>query len=252
MASSDWIGWTAVAVGGCAVVSAFAFTTTQVGQGLAFGFGAFIVFFGALSVLAHDRAPDHWGLAVVGLAMFTVPFIGNGYSYDRWSSWTCWLAGGLAVILGGFAWMHDRTTTEYGISDVGDSQRLRHPWSYWIGRLALIVGLAAVLLSTGLPATAAPRAVTIGLGAMIAVVAVWSLLASEPTHNFLTLAIVGFALFLSPWVAAFSGDTVAWTGWVAGALATALGVAGYLRGERGDFAAAVRDDSTEQYRRRYR
>ncbi|GAA2572070.1 SPW repeat protein [Mycolicibacterium diernhoferi] len=234
------------------MVSAFAFTTTQVGQGLAFGFGAFIVFFGALSVLAHDRAPDHWGLAVVGLAMFTVPFIGNGFSYDRWSSWTCWLAGGLAVILGGFAWMHDRTTTEYGISDVGDSQRLRHPWSYWIGRLALIVGLAAVLLSIGLPATAAPRAVTIGLGAMIAVVAVWSLLASEPTHNFLTLAIVGFALFLSPWVAAFSGDGIAWTGWVAGGLATALGVAGYVRGERGDFATAVRDDSTERYRRRYR
>lgn len=51
--------------------------------GFAFGFGAFIAFFGALSVLAHNRTPDHWGLVVVGLAMFTVPFIGNAYSYDR-------------------------------------------------------------------------------------------------------------------------------------------------------------------------
>ena len=62
----------------------------------------------------------------------------------------------------------------------------------------------------------------------------------------------GFALFLSPWVAGFAGDNLAWTAWVAGALTTALGVAGYLRDERLDFATAVRDDSAEQYRRRFR
>ena len=74
MSSRLWIGWVAVGIGVCAVVSAFAVSSTQVGQGFAFGFGAFIAFFGALSVLAHNRAPDHWGLLVVGLAMFVAPF----------------------------------------------------------------------------------------------------------------------------------------------------------------------------------
>lgn len=252
MNSKTWIGWAAVAIGVCAVVSAFAFSSTPLGEGFTFGFGAFIAFFGALSVLAHNRTPDHWGLLVVGVAMFTVPFVGNAYNYDRGASWTCWIAGGLAIILGGFAWTHDRTPTEYGISELGDSQRLRHPWSYLIGRLALIIGLASVLLGIAFHSTPAGTAVTVGLGGLIAVVAVWSLLASEPTHNFLTLAITGFALFLSPWVAGFAGDDLAWTAWVAGALATVLGVAGYVRDESQDFATAVRDDSAERYRRRYR
>ncbi|MCV7150802.1 SPW repeat protein [Mycobacterium pyrenivorans] len=239
-------------MGVCAVVSAFAVSSTQAGQGFAFGFGAFIAFFGALSVLAHNRTPDHWGLLLVGLAMFTVPFVGNPYNFDRGASWTCWVAGGLAIILGGFAWTHDRTPTEYGITELGDSQQLRHPWSFLIGRMALIIGLASVLLGIAFRSTAAGTAVTIGLGGLIAVVAVWSLLASEPTHNFLTLGITGFALFLSPWVAGFTADSLAWTAWVAGALATALGVVGYLRDERLDFATAVRDDSAERYRRRFR
>lgn len=252
MNSRTWVGSVAVVIGVCAVVSAFAFSSTRVGEGFAFGFGAFIAFFGVLSVLAHNRTPDHWGLVVVGLAMSIAPFVGNPYSYDRGASWTCWVAGGLAIILGGFAWTHDRTPTEYGITEVGDSQRLRHPWSYWIGRLALIIGLASVLLGVALRSTAAGTAVTVGLGGMIAVVAVWSLLASEPTHNFLTLTITGFALFLSPWVAGFTGDNLAWTAWVAGVLAAALGVVGYLQDERLDFATAVREDSAERYRERFR
>lgn len=252
MNSRTWVGWVAIFIGVGAVVSALAFSSTRVGEGFAFGFGAFIAFFGALSVLAHNRTPDHWGLVVVGLAMFIVPFVGNPYSYDRGASWTCWVAGGLAIILGGFAWTHDRTPTEYGFTELGDRQRLRHSWSYWIGRLALIIGLASVLLGIALHSTAAGTAVTVGLGGLIAVVAVWSLLASEPTHNFLTLAITGFALFLSPWVAGFTGDNLALTAWVAGALAATLGVVGYLQDERLDFAADVRQDSAEQYRRRFR
>lgn len=252
MNSRIWIGWGAVAIGLCAVVFAFAVSSTRVGEGFAFGFGAFIAFFGALSVLAHNRAPDHWGLVVVGLAMFIVPFVGNAYNYDRGASWTCWVAGGLALILGGIGWTHDRTATEYGINEMGDSQRLRNRWSYLIGRLALTVGLASVLLGIAFHSTPAGTAVNVGLGGMIAVIAVWSLLASEPTHDFLTLAITGFALFLSPWVAGFAGDNLAWTAWVAGALAAALGVAGYLRDERLDFATAVRDDSAERYRRGFR
>ena len=72
----------------------------------------------------------------------------------------------------------------------------------------------------------------IGLGGLIAMIAVWSLLAVDPAYDFLTLAITGFALLLSPWVGGFVGDNTAVTAWVAGALAMVLGVAGYRRGER--------------------
>lgn len=252
MNSKLWIGWSALVIGACAAVSAFVVSSTQAGQGLAFGFGAFIAFFGAMSVLAHNRAPVHWGLVVVGVVMLALPFISGAFNFDSGAAWTCWLAGGLSLILGGIGWTHDKTQAQDGMSEWGDSQHLRNGWSFWIGRLALAVGLASIALGVALHSAPAGTAVTIGLGAMIAVVSVWSLLASEPTHDFLLLATVGFAMFLSPWVAGYTGDAIAWPAWVAGALATALGVAGYLKDERMDFATAVRDDSAERYREQFR
>ena len=154
------------------------------------------------------------------------------------------------MILGGVGWARAKRQSPDTINEVGDGQGLRSQLSFWIGRAALVVGLGAVLLGIASDTTAAGVAVTIGLGALAAVVAVWSLLAVDPTHDFLTLAVTGFALFLSPWVAGFAGDNAAWTAWVAGALATALGVAGYLRGERLDFTT-VRDDAAARYRKRF-
>ncbi|MCV7132429.1 SPW repeat protein [Mycobacterium hodleri] len=252
MSRGTWICWAAAAVGVCAVVAAFAASSTRVGEGFAFGFGAFIVFFGVLSVFAHTRAPDYWGLVVVGLAMFIVPFLGNGYAYDLGASWTCWVAGALAMILGGVGWTQEKAHTGDRINEIGDNQGLRSAWSFWIGRTALFVGLVTVLMGVALHSTAAGTAVTVGFGAMMAVIAVWSLLAVDPTHDFLTLAVVGLALFLSPWVGGFADSGSAWTAWVSGALTTALGVAGYLRGERLDFATVVRDDSAARYRKRFR
>jgi len=232
-------------------VAALAASSTRVGEGFAFGFGAFIVFFGVLAVLAFNRGPDYWGMVVVGLAMFTVPFLGNGYNADPGASWTCWVAGGIAMILGGVGWVRAKRRSPDTINEVGGGQGLRRQLSFWIGRAALVVGLGTVLLGIASDTTAAGVAVTIGLGALTAVVAVWSLLAVDPTHDFLTLAVTGFALFLSPWVAGFAGDNAAWTAWVAGALATALGAAGYLRGERLDFTTTVRDDAAARYRKRF-
>jgi len=246
-----WVGGAAVGLGICAVVAAFAASSTKVGEGFAFGFGAFIAFFGLLAVLARNRAPDHWGLVVVGLAMFIVPFLGSGYKPDLGAAWTCWVAGTLAMILGGIGWLRDKPPTENSINEVGSSQAARSALSYWIGRAALAVGLATVLLGIAAHNTAAATAVTVGLGGLTAVIAVWSLLAVDPTHDFLTLGVTGFALFLSPWVAGFAETNAAWTAWTAGVLATALGVAGYLRGERLDFATTVRDDAAERYRSRF-
>lgn len=247
--NKSWIGGAAVAIGVGAVVAAFAASSTRVGEGFAFGFGAFIAFFGLLAVLARNRSPDHWGLFVAGLGMFIVPFLGNGYSADLGASWTCWLAGGLAMILGGIGWVGGKPATEYGVDEIGSGRTERSALSFWIGRAALVVGLACVLLGIAAHTTAAGIAVTVGLGGLTAVFAVWSLLAVDPTHDFLTLACTGFALFLAPWVGGFAGDTAAWTAWVSGALVAALGVAGYWRGERMDFAATVRADASARYRK---
>ena len=80
----------------------------------------------------------------------------------------------------------------------------------------------------------------------------WSMLAADPTRDYFTLAVVGFALFLAPWLAGFAGDEAAWAAWIPGFIATALGVAGYLRGESLDFARTVNDDAHARYRQRFR
>jgi hypothetical protein len=92
----------------------------------------------------------------------------------------------------------------------------------------------------------------IGFGAMIAVIAVWSFLAADPTRDYLTLAVVGFALLLAPWVGGFTSDAAAWTAWASGIAATALGVVGYVRGESLDFATTVRDNAATRYQERFR
>lgn len=247
-----WIGWAATAVGVAAVVAALAASTTDVGQGFTFGFGAFIVFFGLLSVAARDRNAEYWGLVVVGLAMFIVPFLGNGYAADPGASWTCWAAGAAAMIFGGVGWVSGKTPIESDIDDVSGGPAKRGAESFWIGRVVLVVALATVLLGIAVRTTAAGTAVTIGLGGMTAVIAVWSLLAVDPTHDFLTMAVTGFALFLSPRVAGFAGDSAARTAWIAGVVVTAPGAAGYLRGQNLNFGATVAQDTAAHYRKQYR
>ena len=242
-----WIGWAAVAFGVGAVVAAFVTSSTQVGEGFAFAFGAFVAFFGTLAVLPRNRRPDHWGLVVVGMAMFLVPVLGDGYAADPGASWTCWVAGGLAMGLGGIGWAGGKTSTEDGMNRMGSGQVVRSAMSFWIGRAALVVGLSTVLLGIATDNTTTGTAVTIGLGGLLALIAVWSLLAVDPTYDFLTLAVAGLALFLSPWVGGFIGETAGATAWVGGALATAIGVAGYLRGENLNVATTARDDAGAPY-----
>lgn len=248
-----WVDSAALVVGIGAVVSSIAVSSTRVGEGLTFGFAAFIAFFGVLSLLVRNRTPDHWGLLVVGLAMFILPWLGSGFAADTGAAWTCWVAGALAMALGAAGWVSDRPPTEYGIKEYSTSETRRSALSFWIGRAALVVGLVTVVLGAvvvHLPP--AGVAVTVGFGGLTTVIAVWSLLAVDPTHDFLTLAVAGFALFLAPWVAGFAGDGAAWTVWLSGAIATALGVAGYLRGESLDFSRKVRDDADARYRERFR
>jgi hypothetical protein len=206
-----------------------------------------------LSLLVRNRTPDHWGLFVVGLAMFLVPWLGGGFAPDRGAAWTAWVAGFLAMALGAVGWLSGRPPTETGISEYGAPGTERSALAGWISRAALVARIVTVVLgATVVHSSAAGIAVTVGLGGLTAVIAVWSLLAVDPTHDYLTLAVVGFALFLGPWVGGFAGDGAAWTAWVSGCIVTVLGVAGYLRGESLDFSRTVRDNAEARYRERFR
>jgi hypothetical protein len=122
----------------------------------------------------------------------------------------------------------------------------------WISRAALVIGLGTVVMgATVAQSSPAAVAVTVGLGGFTAVIAMWSMLAADPTRDYFTMAVVGFALFLAPWLAGFAGNEAAWAAWIPGSVATALGVAGYLRGESLDFARTVCGDADARYRQRF-
>ena len=248
-----WIGSAALAAGIGAVVASITLTSTPAGQGLTLGFGAFIAFFALLSLLARNQTPTHWGLFVAGFVLFLLPWLGEGFTPDPAAAWTAWVAGFLAMALGAVGWLNSRPPTVYGINENTSSQTKPSAVAGWISRAALVVGLGTVVLgATVVQSSPAAVAVTVGLGGFTAVIAMWSLLAADPTRDYFTLAVVGFALFLAPWLAAFAGDKAAWAAWDPGFIATALGVAGYLRGESLDFARTVRNDADARYRQRFR
>ena len=246
------LGWAAMVVGISAVVSSIAVTSTRAGAGLTFGFGAFIAFFALLSLLVRNRTADYWGLFVAGFVMFLLPWLVGGFVPDRGAAWTAWVTGFLAMTLGAVGWLRGTPPTVSGIKEYGSRATKPGPLARWISRAALVVGLAAVVLgATVVHTSVAGIAVTVGFGALTAAIAMWSLLAVDPTLDYLKLAVVGFALFLAPWVAGF-GDAGAWTAWVSGGIATALGVTGYLRGESLEFASAVRDGAEARYQSTFR
>ena len=51
------IGWAALVLGIGGVVASLAVTSTRAGEGLTFGFAAFIAFFGLLSLLVRNPTP---------------------------------------------------------------------------------------------------------------------------------------------------------------------------------------------------
>jgi hypothetical protein len=248
-----WIGSAALIAGIGAVVSSITLTSTPAGQGLTLGFGAFVALFAVLSLLARNQTPSLWGLFVAGFVLFLLPWLGAGFVPDPAAAWTAWVVGFLAMALGAIGWLNGRPPTVYGIIENTSSQTKPSAVARCISSAALVVGLGAVVLgATVAQSSPAAVALTVGLGALTAVIAMWSMLAADPTRDYFTLAVVGFALFLAPWLAAFAGDETAWAAWIPGSIATALGVAGYLRGETLDFAQTVNDDAHARYHHRFR
>lgn len=248
----SWIGWAALVVGIGAIVASITVTATPAGQGLTLAFAAFIAFFALLSLLARNQTPTHWGLFVAGFVLFLLPWLGEGFAPDPGAAWTAWVVGFLVMAVGAVGWLSGGPPTMYGINENTSGQTRPSAVARWISRAALVVGLGAVVLgATIVQSSPAAVAVTVGLGGFTAVIAVWSMLAADPTRDYFTLAVVGFALLLAPWLAGFADDEAAWAAWVPGLIATALGVAGYLRGESLDFARTARAAADERYRQRY-
>jgi hypothetical protein len=249
---TSWIGWAALVVGLAAAAASITLTATPAGQGLTLGFAGFISFFALLSLLARNPTPTLWGLFVAGFVLFLLPWLGEGFTPDPAAAWTAWVVGFLTMALGAIGWLNSRPPTVYGINENTSSQTRPTAVARWISRAALVVGLCAVVLgATVAQSSPAAVAVTVGLGGFTAVIAVWSMLAADPTRDYFTLAVVGFALLMAPWIAGFAGDEAAWAAWIPGLTATTLGVAGYLCGESLDFARTVREDAHARYRRRF-
>ncbi len=250
--ANPWIAWAALVLGICALVASLTLTSTPTGGGLTLGLAAFIAFFGLLALLVRNPTPDYWGLAVAGFVMFLLPWLGAGFAPDRAAAWTAWVVGFFAMTLGAVGWLRGRPPTVYGINENSSSTTKLSAVAGRISKAALVVGVVTVVLgATLVRSSTAAVVVTVGLGAFTAVIALWSLLAADPTRDYLTLAVIGLALVLAPWMAAFAGDDAAWAAWVPGAIATALGLAGYLRGDSLDFATTVRADATARYRQQF-
>jgi hypothetical protein len=111
------IGWAALVLGIGGIVASLAFTSTRAGEGLTFGFAAFIAFFGLLSLLVRKPTPDHWVLFVSGFVLFLLPWLGAGFAPDLGAAWTAWVVGCVAMTLGAIGWLNDKPPTVTGINE---------------------------------------------------------------------------------------------------------------------------------------
>lgn len=107
------------------------------------------------------------------------------------------------------------------------------------GAIALILGIATMTASVWFDTTPVGSGVTLGLGAIAAIYALWSLIARDPTKDHWSLSVVGLILFISPWIGQFAGDGAAWTAWIAGALIMLVGSSAYLADEFADVTAST-------------
>jgi len=137
-------------------------------------------------------------------------------------------------------------SSEYGITEKTTRHASAGAAAVCISSMALALGVVTIARAA-LHTHPTGFAVTIGFGAMIAAIALWSLLVTDPTYHYLTVSVLGFALLLAPGFGGFTDDAAAWTAWASGLGATTLGLGGYLRGETPDFEATDRDPATAPY-----
>jgi len=109
-----------------------------------------------------------------------------------------------------------------------------------IGGAALTLGVVTASTPAWAATTPVSAAATVGLGAMTAVYALWSLIARDPTKDHWALSVVGFVLFLTPWVGGFAGSAAGWVAWIIGAAITVLAGGAYVADEAD--SVTIRDE----------
>ena len=88
---------------------------------------------------------------------------------------------------GAAGWLSGRPPTEYGINEYGSPGTERSAFASWISRAALVVGVVTVVLGAAVVhSSPVGLAVTIGLGGMTAVCAVWCGHCSRSTPHAIT------------------------------------------------------------------
>lgn len=119
-----------------------------------------------------------------------------------------------------------------------------------VGWGTLVLGLVTASAPAWVTTDAAGTSLTLGLGALTAIYAMWSLLARNPTKDHWALSVVGFMLFLAPWVGGFAGDAASWVAWTAGVLIAMLAGRAYVSDEAENVAETARVDELVTYRLR--
>ena len=117
-----------------------------------------------------------------------------------------------------------------------------------VGWATLALGLIAAVTPAWADTDPVGAGATLGLGALTAMYAMWSLIARDPTKDHWALSVVGLVLFLAPWVGGFAGDAAAWVAWTVGLLVIALAGTAYVRDEDANLAEAVRVNQLATYR----
>ena len=73
-----------------------------------------------------------------------------------------------------------------------------------VGWVALVLGVFTATTPAWAETTPASAGATVGLGALTALYALWSLIARDPTKDHWALSVVGLVMFMSPWIGMFA------------------------------------------------
>ncbi|MGO4385231.1 SPW repeat protein [Specibacter sp. RAF43] len=98
-------------------------------------------------------------------------------------------------------------------------------WNRWQDYVAIIAGLYAALSTLWTTQQTSSMVMMIGCGVLLIAAGAWNLSRpGTPVAEWVQM-ILGALLFISPWVAGYTGHTgAAWTSWIAGAVALVAGV----------------------------
>lgn len=115
----------------------------------------------------------------------------------------------------------DKASTATSCAEVQE-MNLKSRWQDWV---ALVAGLYAVLSPIMTTTEASATWTMVGLGALLALAAAWSVVRPDAVVSEWTHVALGALLVLSPWVMGFADLTgLSWTAWVTGAVAVVMGL----------------------------